>query len=80
LAICEELEKNGHVDHETYIGIFECMNIKQSINSHLDIIEEHEKTIDLLIERCNHEVVGISLTGIRYCRGCGQFLIRVNYE
>lgn len=73
-VICEELEKNGRVDPETYIGIFECMSIKQNIHTHLDIIEDHENCIDLLIERCNHWVVNTSPTGIKYCRGCGQFL------
>lgn len=73
-VICEELEKNGHVDRETYIGIFDCMSIKQNIHTHLDAIEQHENFIDLLIEKCNHWVVNTSPTGIKYCRGCGQFL------
>lgn len=73
-TICEELSNKGIVDYRTYTSIFECMRTKQNIHTHLDTIEDHEKTIDLLIERCNHWVVNTSPTGIRYCRGCGQFL------
>lgn len=70
-AICDELEKNGCVTIDTYVGIFNCISTKQNISENLRKIDLYETNIELLIERCKHEYVRVNEDGVKSCGGCG---------